>query len=137
MFITKRAWLRFLDTNYTNVLKCKRFFFSCSCHSCPKQKPTRHPVRVFLIPFDLWPTFRRNSFIKPPTRQNAAHKLKFSQQKESRKPKILKKFKVIKLLKLLKFKFFSLLPLVYNATQRLYLDHFCNYIKTGQVSLHH
>ena len=39
--------LSFWGTNYTNDLKYKRFFFS---RSCPKVKPTRYPVKVFLTP---------------------------------------------------------------------------------------
>ena len=54
---SKGIRLRFWDTNYSNVLKYKRFFFNFSCHNCPKLKPTSYPVTVFLTTFDLWPTF--------------------------------------------------------------------------------
>ena len=56
-YYSKGFKMRFRDTNYTNVLKYKRFFFSCSCHNCPKLKPTRYEVTVFLTPFELRPTF--------------------------------------------------------------------------------
>ena len=109
---SKDFTLRFWDTNYTKVLKYKTFFFSCSCHNCPKLKPKRYPVTVPLTPFPI-----------------AVHKITNTIHiTTKRKPKtqnfnLITKFKVVKSLKLKVVSNSSpSCPVIYIATQRLCLS---------------
>ena len=71
IYHSKGFRLRFWDTNYTNVLKYKRFFLSCFYHNYLKLKPKRYPVTIFLSPtFSAVVHYKVFSL----RRQNTAHK---------------------------------------------------------------